>query len=768
MKIKMKIRQKILLFVLSASAFLYIIAIGYISFSSRKSALEDARRNAVLTAREVAALVDKGFERDFALTRTLAQAFSIYKSMDTAQWQKLFPEMYKPVLKDNPHIYCIWDSWEFYGFVPGYDKTYGRIFNKVAQSGDSIVVETAVRSENGDPPLYASFKAKAVEHLWDPYFDRITDDQVGDVLMTTIGVPVNIDGKYMGMIGLDLELTALQKMIEGVKPVEGSYAFILANNGYIAGHANTEYINKSIGEVWEKDSIEHNINQYVQKGEEYSFVRENEDGKDHFVVLVPISPGKIKTPWSLVLSIPVDVMTAKANRDFLISLIVGIIGLIILVVVLILVADNLTKPIVKITKTLNRLSKGEVDQNMKLQIDSGDEIEEMSEALNVSIEGLNNKASFAQAIGKGNLDSSLEMLSGSDVLGKSLIDMQKSLLNASEEEQKRKLEDQKRTWSNEGFALFADLLRKNNNDIKKLGDEVIKSLVKYLDANQGGIMLANIDNENDMHFELISSYAWDRKKFLQKRIEWGEGLVGACALEQKTIFLTQVPDSYVEVTSGLGQANPTCIILVPLMHEEEILGVVELASFKVLQPYEIEFLERTAESIASTLQAVRVNAKTRVLLEQTQIHAEEMAAQEEEMRQNMEELHATQEDAARKSMEIQSLVNSLSAASYLVEYDLEGRVINVNDLYLDRIGIRRDQALGTYYYQNLDIEEEQIQELKAFWATIKAGRSRKRKSIVKVNNQPISFIETYIPVKDYDDRIMKILKLSHELDEFEE
>ena len=128
MKIKMKIRQKILLFVLSASAFLYIIAIGYISFSSRKSALEDARRNAVLTAREVAAAVDKDFERDFALTRTLTQAFSIYKSMDVEQWQKLFPEMYKPVLQDNPHIYCIWDSWEFYGFVPDYDKTYGRFF----------------------------------------------------------------------------------------------------------------------------------------------------------------------------------------------------------------------------------------------------------------------------------------------------------------------------------------------------------------------------------------------------------------------------------------------------------------------------------------------------------------------------------------------------------------------------------------------------------------------------------------------------------------
>ena len=768
MKLKLNIRQKILFFVLAASSLLYVVAIGYISISSRNSALEDARQNAVLTAREVAGIVEKDFERDFALARTLAQAFSIYQTLDTNMWQELFPAMYFPVLQENPHIYAVWDSWEFYSYVPGYTKNHGRLSNKVYKKYGRIVNEPSIRSQQGDPERYAIFKKNAVENLWDPYYDQVTDVSTSDVLMTSVGVPIMINNRYVGLVGLDMELTALQQMIEKVHPVEGSYAFILANNGIVAGHAESGLINKSISDIWGEDNQNNQIIQRVQSGEEFFFQRVNEDGRTHFVVFIPIIPGKIKAPWALALSIPVDVMTAKANRDFIVSLIVGIIGLIILVIVVIFVADTVTKPIVKITSSLARLAKGEIDKKLILDIRSGDEIEQMANALNVSIEGLNNKTDFALAIGEGRLDSTLDLLSESDVLGKSLIDMQQSLLKAAEEEKKRKEEDQKRTWANEGFALFADLLRKNNNDLKKLSDEVIKNLVKYLKANQGGILLYNSDDANDLHFELVSTYAWDRKKFLQKRIEWGEGLVGACALERKTIFLTQIPDSYVAITSGLGQANPNSIILVPLMHEEEILGVIEMASFQVLQPYEIEFLEKVAESIASTILAVRVNARTRALLEQTQLHAEEMAAQEEEMRQNMEELHATQEDAARKSMEIESLVNSLSAASYLVEYDLEGRVINVNDLYLARIGMMREKVLGSHYYNNMNLDEQQQEEMQNFWSSIKAGKVRKRKSLIRVGQTDYYFIETYIPVKNVDGRIMKILKLSYELNEFEQ
>jgi hypothetical protein len=122
-------------------------------------------------------------------------------------------------------------------------------------------------------------------------------------------------------------------------------------------------------------------------------------------------------------------------------------------------------------------------------------------------------------------------------------------------------------------------------------------------------------------------------------------------MEKETIQLTEIPDDYVEITSGLGKATPSYILLVPLKHEEDVLGVIEIASFRVFEKHEVEFTERVAQSIASTILSVKINARTRMLLEQSQQQAEEMLAQEEEMRQNMEELQATQEEMSRKAQE---------------------------------------------------------------------------------------------------------------------
>ncbi len=168
---------------------------------------------------------------------------------------------------------------------------------------------------------------------------------------------------------------------------------------------------------------------------------------------------------------------------------------------------------------------------------------------------------------------------------------------------------------------------------------------------RGGIYLLKGDKAEKEYLELISCYAYERHKFIDKRIEIGQGLIGQCFLEKEVIILKDIPNEYIFITSGLGEALPTYIAIIPIKQENKIEGVLEFAFFQELEPYKIDFLNKLGESIASFVSANTLNAQTKKLLEQSQMQTEQLRAQEEEMRQNMEEMQATQEEMQRKERE---------------------------------------------------------------------------------------------------------------------
>jgi methyl-accepting chemotaxis protein len=261
---------------------------------------------------------------------------------------------------------------------------------------------------------------------------------------------------------------------------------------------------------------------------------------------------------------------------------------------------------------------------------------------------------FAEEISKGNLNVKVKA-NEDDALSKALLNMQESLVAANEREQQER-------FKTVGLAEIGDILRANHN-LNALAEEVIVKLVKYMKANQGGIFILNEDSSTP-YLELAACYAYERKKHLEKRIDIGEGLVGQAVQENDTIYLTDVPNHYINITSGLGGANPTSVLIVPLRINDKIEGVIELASFNNFQKYEIEFVEKLGESIASTISSVKINERTKHLLEESQIQTEAMRAQEEEMRQNMEELAATQEEMDRKRAEMEKLVEESESRAW--------------------------------------------------------------------------------------------------------
>lgn len=372
---------------------------------------------------------------------------------------------------------------------------------------------------------------------------------------------------------------------------------------------------------------------------------------------------------------------------------------------------------------------------------------------------------FIENLRQGNLETSIPIIDESDRLSKSLHRLRDYLIKNRKEEEQRRIEEEQRNWVTEGLAQFGEILRGSNNNLEELSYNIINYLVKYLKINQGGVFLLNDSEENESkYFEMTACLAYDRKKFADKVINWGEGLIGRCAQERQTIYVTDVPREYINITSGLGDATPTSILMVPLKVNEEIHGVIELASFKEFQSFEIGFVEKIGESIASTISTVKINIQTTNLLRETQMQAEKMSQQEEELRQNLEEMQATQEESDRREIEMKGILEAIDHSAISSEFETDGTLISVNHIFLKTFQYNPEEIEG----QNIKIFffKDDIPELDKVLADLKnghnfKGRVRRRNKL----GEEIYLLSTYTPVIDNQGEIVKILSLENDITE---
>ena len=218
---------------------------------------------------------------------------------------------------------------------------------------------------------------------------------------------------------------------------------------------------------------------------------------------------------------------------------------------------------------------------------------------------------FAEKIGKGQLESDLEA-EEDDVLGNALIKMRDNL-------KQQAIEEENRNWIVKGVADIGNILR-NHNKVNELGYEIIKSLVPKLNAVQGGFYTVKEEDGNDRYsrkgsIEQVAAFAYNRRKYTTKTFEFGQGLIGQCALEMDIIHRKEIPNEFVSITSGLiDEKKPTDIIIVPLISEGKIYGIMEFAGFDDFDDRHIKFLKELSEIIARSLFNISTNEHTLKLL----------------------------------------------------------------------------------------------------------------------------------------------------------
>jgi len=334
---------------------------------------------------------------------------------------------------------------------------------------------------------------------------------------------------------------------------------------------------------------------------------------------------------------------------------------------------------------------------------------------------LKDSSEFALAIGKGNFESDFSPYSLNDKLGTSLYQTRESLIESKKEEEKRIAEDKKRNWTTTGIAKFSDILRQNHGNINELAYQVASNIASYLDGVQAAVYILTKENENEEYLEFAAAFAHDRRKYMQKRIEIGEGLAGSVVKEGKYTYLKEIPDDYFEINSGLGSMKPHSLLVMPLKNEDEIVGVLEIASLKAFEDFEIEFVQTISETIASTIVVVRINAQTNLLLKESKDKELQMAQQEEEVRQNMEEMAATQEELERIKKEeeiktseaVKTIKNNQKMLIRVMDEvpekiflkDKSGKIILANQAVANVYNKTVDELIGSTDFDNHDIKD---------------------------------------------------------------
>jgi HAMP domain-containing protein/signal transduction histidine kinase/DNA-binding response OmpR family regulator len=221
-------------------------------------------------------------------------------------------------------------------------------------------------------------------------------------------------------------------------------------------------------------------------------------------------------------------------------------------------------------------------------------------------------------------------------------------------------------WLNSNLARFSGMLQ-GQRDHKTVARLLMSEVTPLVAAHHGAFYVAEepfTGDDEDGELQLVATYGYKERKSISNRYKVGESLVGQAALERKPILISEAPEDYIKIASGLGEAAPTSIVVIPVLFEEKVMAVLELASFTPFSEIQQAFLEQLGESIGVVLNTIRANMRTEELLQQSQQLTQDLQAQSEE-------LQAQQDELKRSNAELEAQTATLRASEELLQTQQE-------------------------------------------------------------------------------------------------
>ena len=437
MNVRFKLKTRLIVYILSVTTLVYCVSIAIIISRTREKSYSEATKLADSQTAQYANLAKVSLDSYMHSTNTIRTIFENYKQIPEEIRRRQLSEILRVTLEKNPEYYSVWSILET-NSIDRFDNNYrnsvgstilGNFRYIFYRDAGQIKLSEYIEQDSAEVlsgRLYSTVKNSREEIFIDPYYYSYTGNKGDEVFETDIVVPILDNEKFIGVVGIDFLLGSFQRIIKDVEPFEKSYAMLVSNNGTIIAHPDSLNIGKNMDDLKFFMDETGLLHQKIVNGEKFSFVQTSKEGSDQYISFYPINVGKTKTPWALGIVVPVDVIMKEANTNFMISFIIGVIGLILLSVFTISIANNITRPLEDSVEFTNEIASGKLNTFLKSS-ERNDELGILSKALNGMVKKV--KTIIENIIeGSGNLhaagmqlsDTSMQLSTGSSKLAASV------------------------------------------------------------------------------------------------------------------------------------------------------------------------------------------------------------------------------------------------------------------------------------------------------------------------------------------------------------
>ena len=423
--VNMKLKKKMMLMIGMTIFLTFCITIGWITVKTQQAIQAKSNLLAEETALKYADEVKVNIEDSLNATRTIAASFTGMK-MENLLNRTNANAILKSNIDKNPNFLAVWTAWEpnaldgsdsQYVNSPGHDQT-GRFIPYWTSSSDGLKLDPLTDyTVSGAGDYYLLARDSGKETILNPYLYKVNGK---DMLITSVVTPIILNGKVLGVVGIDVSLDYLQQMVAKIKPFETGSAALIANDGIYVASDNPANINKPI------ENLAANI-KAISAGEIIrSTTYSNTLQTEIYQVMVPIQVGSTTTPWSFQINAPINQIMKAANDIRNTSIIIAILSILILLLLLNFIINSITNPVKQTLEIIQEMSLGHLGHRVK--ITGHDEIGQMAFAMNGFADYMQNiVVGTMKLIARGDVSTNVVPKDDQDEIGPALKIMTESI-----------------------------------------------------------------------------------------------------------------------------------------------------------------------------------------------------------------------------------------------------------------------------------------------------------------------------------------------------